>query len=74
MSIFKEVFSELLSMFITDARLTLTTLVLVALVAAMMQLLHVQSLIAGLVLVCGCALIVIEATARETRKTRTRVK
>jgi hypothetical protein len=68
MSIFKEVFSELLSMFITDARLTLTTLVLVALVAAMMQLLHVQSLIAGLVLVCGCALIVIEATARETRK------
>jgi hypothetical protein len=68
MSIFKEIFAELLSMFITDARLTLTTLVLVALVAAMMQLLHVQSLIAGLVLVCGCALIVIEATARETRK------
>jgi hypothetical protein len=72
MSIFKEVFSELLSMFITDARLTLTTLLLVGLVAALTQFLHVQSLIAGLLLICGCVLIIIEAALRETRKTHAR--
>ncbi len=67
MEIIKDVLAELFSMFVTDARLTLATIILVAVVAILILALHVNSLVAGLVLLLGCFAIVIEATIRETK-------
>lgn len=68
MEILKEVLAELFSMFVTDARLTLSTLALVLVVAALTVGLGLQPLIGGLVLLVGCIGIVVEATIRETQK------
>ena len=67
MEIIKDVLAELFSMFVTDARLTLATLILVAVVAILLLVLHVNALIGGLLLLLGCFAIVIEATIRETK-------
>jgi hypothetical protein len=67
MTILKDVFAELLSMFITDLRLTITTLLLVAFVAVLTMGLGVSTPLAGAILLCGSVAIVIEATIRETR-------
>ena len=67
MEIIKDVLAELFSMFVTDARLTVTTLLLVALAAILIMVFHVESLICGGVLLVGCFAIVIEATIRETK-------
>lgn len=67
MEIIKDVLVELFSMFVTDMRLTLTTLGLVGLVAILIIVLHVNALIAGLILLLGCFAIVIEAAAREAK-------
>ena len=70
MEIIKDVLVELFSMFVTDMRLTLTTLGLVALVAILIIVLHVNALFAGLILLLGCFAIVIEAAAREAKLRR----
>ena len=67
MEIIKDVLVELFSMFVTDMRLTLTTLGLVGLVAILIIFLQVNTLIAGLILLLGCFCIVIEAAAREAK-------
>ena len=67
MEIIKDVLAELFSMFVTDARLTLATLILIAVVAILILVLHVNPLMGGLVLLLGCIAIVIEATIRETK-------
>ena len=67
MEIIKEVLVELFSMFVTDLRLTLATLALVAAVAVLVLVLHLNALICGIVLLLGCFAIVVEATIRETR-------
>ena len=67
MEIIKEVLAELFSMFVTDARLTVTTLLLVGLVAVLVLVLHINTMIGGLALLLGCFAIVIEATLRETK-------
>ena len=67
MEIIKDVLAELFSMFVTDARLTLATLLLVALAAILIMVFHVEPLIGGGVLLIGCFAIVIEATIRETK-------
>ena len=66
MEIIKEVLLELFSMFVTDMRLTLTTLGLVVLVAILMSL-HAGPILGGAVLLLGCFAIIIEATVRETK-------
>ena len=66
MEILKDVLAELFSMFVTDLRLTLSTLILVGLVAAIILGLHANPLVGGAVLLVGCLGIVIEATHRET--------
>ena len=68
MEVLKDVLAELFSMFVTDARLTLSTLALVLVVAALTVGLGLQPLIGGLVLLVGCIGIVVEATIRETQK------
>ena len=73
MNIVVEVAKELLGMFLADARLTMLILVLVvlvALVAGLMFVLHVEPVVGGCVLVFGCLGILIEATVREARRRR----
>ena len=72
MEIIKDVLLELFSMFVTDMRLTLTTLALVGLAAILIQVLHLNPLIGGFVLLLGCFAIVIEATIRETKNRSTK--
>lgn len=70
MEIIKDVLVELFSMFVTDMRLTITTLGLVLLAAILILTLQVNTLIVGLILLLGCFAIVIEATVRETKARR----
>lgn len=72
MEIIKDVLLELFSMFVTDMRLTLTTLALVLLAAILIMALQVNTLVVGCVLLFGCFGIVVEATIRETRTRRNR--
>lgn len=67
-----EVGRELLGMFIADARLTATTLALVAAVAGLVAALHVAPLLGGSLLLLGCLAIPVEAAIRETRRRRAR--
>jgi len=70
MSIIVEVAKELLGMFLADARLTTTTLVLVAIVAGLVLALRVETLLGGGVLLLGCLATLVEAAAREARRRR----
>lgn len=70
MEIIKDVLVELFSMFVTDMRLTITTLGLVLLAAILILTLQVNTLVVGLILLLGCFAIVIEATVRETKARR----
>jgi len=68
MSIIVEVAKELLGMFLADARLTATTLVLVAIVAGLVLALRVEPLLGGGMLLLGCLAILVEAAVREARR------
>jgi len=63
-----EVLKELVGMFLADARLTLATLFLVAVVAALVGVWRVGPLVCGGLLVLGCLVILVEAVSREARR------
>jgi hypothetical protein len=65
MNIFGEVRKELLGMFVADAKLTSATLVLVAVVSALVFALRVDPLVAGSVLLFGCLAILVAAAVSE---------
>ncbi|MBN8979642.1 MAG: hypothetical protein J0I08_24575 [Rhizobiales bacterium] len=65
MSIVKEVAVEILGMFLADATLTATTLVLVAIVAVLLRVLHVEPLVGGGLLLLGGLAILAGTAARE---------
>jgi hypothetical protein len=67
MSIIGDVFKELFAMFLADVRLTFATLVLVAIVGALVDGLEVEPLLAGSVLLLGCLGILVGTTSREAR-------
>jgi hypothetical protein len=67
MSIIGDVFRELFSMFLADARLTFATLFLVAIVGGLVHGLEVEPLLAGTVLLLGCLGILVGTTSREAR-------
>ena len=67
MSIIGDVFKELFSMFLADARLTFATLFLVAIVGGLVHGLEVEPLLAGTVLLLGCLGILVGTTSREAR-------
>jgi polyferredoxin len=71
MTIIIDVAKELLGMFLTDARLTMATLVLVAIVASLVVALHVEPIWCGGVLLLGCLVILVEAAIREARRRST---
>jgi hypothetical protein len=68
MSILGNVFKELLGMFLADARLTLATLCLVAIIGGLVSGFGVGPFIAGGILLVGCLAILIEAASREARE------
>jgi hypothetical protein len=70
MSILIEVAKELLSMFLADARLTITTLILVALIAVLVVVMRIEPMFGGGLLLAGCLAILVEAVAREARRRR----
>jgi polyferredoxin len=71
MTIIIDVAKELLGMFLADARLTMATLVLVAIVASLVVALHVEPIWCGGVLLLGCLAILVEAAIREARRRST---
>ncbi|MBN9597074.1 MAG: hypothetical protein J0G36_17185 [Afipia sp.] len=70
MRIMVDVAKELLGMFLADARLTMATLVLVAIVAGLVVAFRVEPLLGGGVLLLGCLAILVEAAVREARRRR----
>jgi hypothetical protein len=66
MTIIRDVVKELCGMFLADARLTLATLLLVAIVGAL-QRWQAPPLLAGGVLLFGCLAILAGATVRQAR-------
>jgi hypothetical protein len=69
MNIIRDVLRELVSMFLADARLTLSTLILVAAVAGLVAVLRVGPLVGGGILIFGCLATLVEAASREARRT-----
>jgi uncharacterized membrane protein (DUF4010 family) len=67
MNIIGDVFKELFAMFLADARLTVATLFLVAIVGGLVEGLHVEPFLAGSVLLLGCLAIVAGTASREAR-------
>jgi len=67
MSIIGDVFKELFSMFLADARLTFATLFVVAIVGGLVHGLEVEPLLAGSVLLLGCLGILVGTASREAR-------
>jgi hypothetical protein len=67
MKILLEVGAELFSMFMADARMTLITLILVAIASALLNLTTINPVWIGAALLIGCLVNVIEAAVRANR-------
>jgi hypothetical protein len=67
-SIVGDVAKELLGMFLADARLTLSILVLVAIAAGLVDWLSLSPVVGGGLLVVGSLLILVEAVVRESKQ------
>jgi len=67
MKILLEVFAELFSMFMADARMTLTTLCLVAVAFGLLNFTTVNPVLVGVAFLVGCLVNVVDAAVREKR-------
>jgi hypothetical protein len=65
MNIARDVLRELRSMFVADARLTVGIAVLIAIVMALVVMIHVKPLVAGGVLLVGCIGVLIESATHK---------
>lgn len=63
-----DVTKELLGMFLADARLTLSILVLVGIAAGLVDWLSVSPVVGGGLLVVGSLLILVEAVVRKSKQ------
>jgi predicted RNA methylase len=70
MTLLRDIASELVGMFLADARLTCAILILVALVAVLISGIGMDAGAGGAILTIGCLLILVEAAAREARKNK----
>ncbi len=70
MNVIGDVAKELLGMFLSDARLTIGIVVLVAFVEGLLVFLRIAPIAGGAVLLIGSLLIVVEAAIREARRRR----
>jgi hypothetical protein len=67
MTMLKQIFAELIGMFVGDARLTLAVLAIVAGVAALIKIAGIDPLGAGVILLVGCLGLLIENVHRSAR-------
>jgi len=74
MTILKDVFSELFSMFVSDAWLTVSILALVGLVAFLVDAAHAGATIGGGALLVGSLALVVGSVRHASRRTPTRPK
>lgn len=72
MTIFTEVFKELLSMFVGDARLALSVSCLVTIAAFAVNFTRVPTLYIGIGMVAGCLAIIIAITTFQARQIQQR--
>lgn len=70
MTLLRDIASELLGMFLADARLSVAILLLVLVVAALVDGMGLGPLIGGAALLVGCIAILVEAAVRESRRHR----
>jgi hypothetical protein len=71
MNILKDVLSELFSMFVADARLTIAILLIVAITSLMVGATVLSPLVGGLFLLLGCVAVLFLSVRREaTRRLR----
>ena len=68
MKIVRLVLKELVGMFVDDGSLALLALILIALIAAPVNLLGLPPLIGGFLLLAGCLAILLESTRRAARR------
>jgi hypothetical protein len=68
MNILKDVFLELFSMFIADARLTASILATVALTAVLIDATSLPPLAGGMVLLIGCIAVLFLSVSREAKR------
>ena len=68
MNILRDVGKELLAMFLADARLTISILILVAIGAISVSWLQLNPLVGGALLVVGALLILLDAVARQAKR------
>ncbi|KJS43756.1 hypothetical protein [Roseovarius sp. BRH_c41] len=68
MNILKDVFAELFSMFVADARLTAAILATVALAAILIDATSLPPLAGGLVLLLGCIAVLVLSVSREVKR------
>ena len=68
MNILRDVAKELLAMFLADARLTVSILLLVAIAAISVSWLQLNPLVGGALLVVGALLILLDAVGRQTKR------
>ena len=67
MTMLKEIGSELIAMFLADARMTLEILGLVALAGMLVGLANEAPLVGGVILLVGCPILLIENVCRAAR-------
>lgn len=68
MTILRDVLAELFGMFVGDARLTVAVLAVVAAAAALIDLVGIDPLIGGCVLLFGCLTVVVGAVVWTARR------
>ena len=71
MNILKEVLSELLSMFVADARPTAAILVIVAVAALLINATSLPTLAWGVILLVGCVIVLFLSVRREAARRAT---
>ena len=72
MTVLKAVLREFIGMFVDDGALALLALGLIFIVAVLVEYMHLDGLLAGLVLLIGCILILSESIWRAARGARTK--
>ena len=74
MKTLRDVLDELISMFLADARMTVTTLLLVAVVGGLGATGYLPQIVSGLLLLVGCIAILLAAVMRGARLRRSSLK
>lgn len=67
MTMLREIIAEIAGMFVSDARLTLSVLAVVAGSAALIKLTPLDPLAGGIFLLAGCLLVLVENVRRSAR-------